>query len=302
MSASSKMQTFTPKLAALALAAMVGLFFAVMIAGPSFGQSTSSSGGQSQGGQAQGGKGGHAQGGQGQSGRGGRGPAMDPAEENGLKAFNAAADVDSKIQAGEDFDQKFPDSRYGQAIDSTLVTLYYQKQDWPKFYAAADRILAKNPDNAPVLAQVGWVIPHVYKADDPSEPAKLDESEKYEKRALDLIAGMPKPAQLTDDQFNQAKASLASMAHSGLGLTYYRRNDFANSAKELETATTESSDIDPSDLFILGVDYQKLDRNTDAAQAFTKCGQMPGDLQSQCQKSAASLQGSSLAAPSDGSK
>lgn len=301
MNARSRVQTLT-KFSAGSFAILVGLFLAGTIAAGAFPQMAPSNGnpGQAQGGQSQGGQ---AESGQGQAaGRGGRSPATDPAEENALKAFNAATGVDAKIQAGEDFDQKFPNSQYAQAIDSTLVTLYYQKQDWPKFYAAADRVLAKNPDNAPILAQVGWVIPHVYNADDPGGPAKLDQSEKYEKHALDLIAGMTKPAQVTDDQFNQAKAELASMAHSGLGLTYYRRNDFANSAKELEIATTESSELDPSDLYVLGVDYQKLDRNTDASRTFTKCAEMPGDLQSQCQKSAFSLQNPSLAAPSGGSK
>ena len=302
MSARSRVRNATAKLSAGSLAILVGLFLAGTTATPAFGQMAPSNGNpdQAQGGQGQGGK---AQDGQGQAaGRGGRSPAMDPAEENALKDFNAATDVDAKIQAGEDFDRKFPSSPYAQAIDSTLITLYYQKQDWPKFYATADRVLAKNPDNAPILAQVGWVIPHIYNTDDPNGPAKLDQSEKYEKHALELIAGMTKPAQVTDDQFDQAKAELASMAHSGLGLTYYRRNNFANSAKELEIATTESSEIDPSDLYVLGVDYQKLDRNTDASQAFTKCGQMQGDLQSQCQKSAAALQNPSLAAPSGGSK
>jgi hypothetical protein len=238
-------------------------------------------------------QGGQAQGGQGR----GRGAAIDPAEEAALKAFNAATDTDAKIQAGEDFEQKYPDSRYLEAVRSTLVTLYYDKMDWPKFYAEAGATIAKDPDNVPVLTLVGWVIPRVYKADDPSEPAKLDQGEKYEKHALELIPAMQKPGQISDDQFNLAKASAASEAHSGLGMIYYRRNDFANSAKELETSTTETSDVDPSDLYILGLDYQKLNRNTDAEGAFTKCASMPGQLQDNCKKSAAALQGSSLSAP-----
>lgn len=231
----------------------------------------------------------------------GRGPTIDPAEEAAFKAYNAATDNDAKIQAGEDFEQKYPSSRYVETVEATQVNLYYAKQDWAKFYAEADKTLAKDPDNVPVLTLVGWVIPRVYKSDDPTEPAKLDQSEKYEKHALELISAMQKPAQLSDDQFNQAKASAASEAHSGLGMTYYRRNDFENSAKELTTATTESSDVDPADLYILGSDYQKLSRNSDAAEAFTKCSQIPGSLQDRCKQSAASLQGSSLA-PAGGSK
>jgi hypothetical protein len=227
-------------------------------------------------------------------GRGGRGPQMDPAEEAGIKAFNAASDADGKIQAGKDFETKFPNSRYSEAVESTLVTLYYQKQDWPNFYDEARKTLVKDPDNVPILTMVGWVIPRTYTPSDPGEAAKLDESEKDEKHALELIAGMQKPAQLSDEQFNQAKASAASEAHSGLGMTYFRKNDFKDSATELEASTGESSDVDPSDLYILGVDYQKLNRNSDAAQVFTKCANIPGDMQDKCKQSAASLAGSAL--------
>jgi len=275
----------------LALVAAVALFGATALYAQNNGQAAPSLQGQGQGQQG----GNTAQGKNGQQGQAqGRGPAIDPAEEAGIKAFNAATTDDAKIQAGEDFEQKFPNSRYVGAVQGTLVTLYYNKQDWTKFYGEADKALAKDPDNVPVLTLVGWVIPRVYNANDPTEPQKLDQSEKDEKHALELLAGMPKPAALTDDQFNQAKASAASQAHSGLGMTYFRKNDYQNSSKELESATTETSDVDPTDLFILGIDYQKLNRNSDAAAAFGKCAAIPGQLQDNCKKSASSLQGSAL--------
>jgi tetratricopeptide (TPR) repeat protein len=277
-----KINTITRGIAIVALALATGLFGAAAI--------------QAQGGQApsnnQGQGGANGQQGQGQ-GRG-RGPAIDPAEENGYKAFNAAASDDAKITAGEDFEQKFPNSRYLETVQATLVNLYYNKQAWDKFYPEADKVLAKDPDNVPVLTLVGWVIPRVYKADDPSGPAKLDQAEKEEKHALELIPAMTKPAGLTDDQFNEAKASAASQAHSGLGMTYFRKNDFEDSAKELDTATSETTDVDPADLYILGVDYQKLNRNSDALAAYNKCSQIAGGLQDRCKQSATALQGSAL--------
>lgn len=276
----------------VALVAAVALFGGTATFAQNNGQAAPSLQGQGQG-QTQGQQGGNAT--QGKNGQAqGRGPAIDPAEEAGIKAFNGATTDDAKIQAGEDFEQKFPNSRYIGGVQGTLVTLYYNKQDWAKFYPEADKALAKDPDNVPVLTLVGWVIPRVYNASDPSEPAKLDQSEKDEKHALELLAGMTKPAGLTDDQFNQAKASAASQAHSGLGMTYFRKNDYQDSSKELESATTETSDVDPADLYILGVDYQKLNRNSDAAGAFGKCAAIPGGLQDTCKKSASALQGSAL--------
>lgn len=279
-----KLSKLSPKIGVLALATSAALFGAAVIQAQGNGQAATSLKDNGQGGNsAQGGK--NAQ---------GRGPAIDPAEEAGIKAFNAATTDDAKIQAGEDFEQKFPNSRYIEGIQGTLVTLYYGKQDWAKFYPEADKALAKDPNNVPVLTLVGWVIPRVFDPKDPSEPAKLDKAEQDEKHALELISTMQKPATLTDDQFNQAKASAASQAHSGLGMTYFRKNDFQDSSKELEAATTETSDVDPADLYILGMDYQKLNRNSDAAAAYTKCAAIPGGLQDTCKKSASSLSGSSL--------
>lgn len=279
-----KLSKLSPKIGVIALATSAALFGAAVIQAQGNGQAAPSLKDNGQGGNsAQGGK--NTQ---------GRGPAIDPAEEAGIKAFNAATTDDAKIQAGEDFEQKFPNSRYIEGIQGTLVTLYYGKQDWAKFYPEADKALAKDPNNVPVLTLVGWVIPRVFDPKDPSEPAKLDKAEQDEKHALELISTMQKPATLTDDQFNQAKASAASQAHSGLGMTYFRKNDFQDSSKELEAATTETSDVDPADLYILGMDYQKLNRNSDAAAAYTKCAAIPGGLQDTCKKSASSLSGSSL--------
>jgi tetratricopeptide (TPR) repeat protein len=276
-----KISTMSRGIAIVALAMATGVFGAAAM--------------QAQGTQAPANNGQGQAGANGQQGQGrGRGPAIDPAEENAFKAFGTAASDDAKITAGEDFEQKYPNSRYVETVQATLVNLYYNKQAWDKFYPEADKVLAKDPDNVPVLTLVGWVIPRVYKADDPTEPAKLDQSEKDEKHALELISTMTKPAGLTDDQFNQAKASAASQAHSGLGMTYFRKNDFEDSAKELDSATGETSEVDPADLYVLGVDYQKLNRNSDAVAAYNKCSQIPGGLQDRCKQSATALQGSAL--------
>jgi tetratricopeptide (TPR) repeat protein len=219
------------------------------------------------------------------------GSVVDRAEEEAAyKAFNKEGDPDAKIEFGEAFDRAYPTSGYQKSVDSVLVTLYYNKEDWPKFYDTGHKLIAEDPDNVPILELVGWVIPRQYNAADPGEPAKLDESEKYEKHALDLIAAMKKPRAVTKDQFNNAQDSLAWRAHGGLGMTYFRRKDFANSVKELEIAVTEESpETDPVDLYILGVDLQNLNRVSEAADAFEKCSEIPGKLQDRCKQTADSM-------------
>ncbi len=215
-------------------------------------------------------------------------PKVDPQEEAAYKAFFDASpqDADKKIELGKDFLQKYPMSRYDESVDAGLVQAYYLKQDWKDFYATADQALALAPDDAGVLTVVGWVIPHVYNPNDPDAAKSLDKAEQYEKHAMQVIQTMPKPAAMTDDQFTQSKTALLSEAHSGLGLVYFRRQQLDDSVKELQQATQSAPKPDPTDYFVMGIDYQNLGRNSDALDAFNKCAEIPSGLQDRCKQSA----------------
>ena len=215
-------------------------------------------------------------------------PKIDPKEEAAYKAFydSSPQDADKKIELGKDFLQKYPMSRYAESVDAGLVQAYYLKQDWKDFYATADQALALSPDDAGVLTVVGWVIPHVYNPNDPDAAKSLDKAEQYEKHAMQVIAAMPKPAAMTDDQFTQSKTALLSEAHSGIGLVYFRRQQLDDSVKELQQATQSATKPDPTDFFVMGIDLQNLGRNTEAADAFNKCAEIPSGLQDRCKQSA----------------
>ena len=133
---------------------------------------------------------------------------------------------------------------------------------------------------------VGWIIPHSYNPDDPDAVKKLEKAETYEKHAIQVIGTMAKPATMTDDQFSAVKTEQLGLAHSGLGLVYFRRQDFDNAVKELQQATQAAANPDPADLYVLGVSLQHLDRPADASDAFTHCAQIPGGLQDRCKQSA----------------
>jgi len=181
-------------------------------------------------------------------------------------------------------------------VDAGLLKKYYAKQDWNNFYASADKALAANPDNVDVLTTVGWVIPHTYHPDDPNAERNLDKAETYEKHAIDVIGKMTKPEGITDAQFGAFKNEELSEAHSGLGLVYFRRQDFEESVKELQQSMQGAATPDATDLFVLGLGLQNLDRNREAADAFSRCAQIQGSLQDQCKQSADAVK--KLAGPS----
>ncbi len=214
------------------------------------------------------------------------GVRIEPKEQKAYDVFFHSEDSDKKIQLGNAFLEKYPKSVFAEAVDAGLTNAYYDKQDWKDFYATADKALALKPNDVDVLTTVGWVIPHVYDPHADNADELLDKAETCEKTAIQVLNTMKKPAGLTDAQFTAAKALKASEAHSALGLVYFRREDYAQSMTELQQATQNNPNPDPTDLFVLGTDFQNLNKFADAAEVFGRCGQIAGNLQDRCKQNA----------------
>lgn len=213
-------------------------------------------------------------------------PKVDPKEEAAYKAFYETkfTDTDRMIQLGEDFLKNYPESRYRALVYSRLTQSYFNKQQMDKMFAAGDKALAANPNDVSVLTLIGWVIPHAYNPNDLDAEKKLDRSEQYLKHALELLAVLQKPANLTDEEFTKSKNEALSRCHSGLGLVYFRRQRFADSIPELQQAAELIPTPDPVDLFVLGIDFQQLKRFGEAATAFGRCSETPSSLQDRCKQ------------------
>jgi tetratricopeptide (TPR) repeat protein len=214
-------------------------------------------------------------------------PKIDPEEEKAYKAFydtNAQQQADVRIKLGEQFLAKYPKSKYVEQVYARLMQDYLDKQELDKMYDAADKALALNPDDVTVLVVTGWVYPHNYNPDEPNAEKRLSEAEAKEKHALDVLSKLTKPANLTDEQFAKAKDSATSQAHSGLGLIYFRRQDYANSITELQAGEKIATTPDATDFYVMGVELQSLKRFGEAADAYQKCAQIPGALADRCKQ------------------
>lgn len=211
-------------------------------------------------------------------------PPVTAEEEAAMKAFRDAplADVAKKNQIGEDFVQKYPQSRYRVEVYSWLVKGYYGMGAIDKMEVAAEKELAIQPEDATTLAIMGQTLPRAMNASTPDKDKRLTKAEQYSKKALELIPTLPKPAGLTDEQFTAAKNQTSAMAYSGLGLVAYRRGKFEDAIPSLEQSVKLDPNPDPVNYYLLGVANEKGSHFDDAIAAFTKCASSPGGLQPTC--------------------
>lgn len=200
--------------------------------------------------------------------------------------FLKADEPAKQVKLGNEFLKRYPKSPFDEPVDVGLMNAYMARQDWPGSYRFGDAALALDPDDVDVLAPVSWTIPHVYDPKSPDAADQLSKAEKYAKHALEVMATMQKPRHLTDAQFSEAKARRSSQAHSALGLVYFRRQQYADSAKETGQAVDGNPMPDATDLFVLGADFHFLNRHAESEQAFARCALIAGSLQTGCAQNA----------------
>jgi tetratricopeptide (TPR) repeat protein len=216
---------------------------------------------------------------------------VDPKEEAAYKSFfdmkpATEADYDKEIQAGEDFLKTYPQSKYAEIVYSRLTNSYFERQELDKMYDAGEKALALNGDDVSVLTLLGSVLPRG-NSNDPQFKDKLAKAEQYDRHALELLPTLPMPAGVTADQFAKLKATAANSAHGGLGIALFREGKVEDSAAELQKATDGNPSPDPTDLYVLGLALNNLQKYADAEKAFDGCAQITSSLQDRCKQNAA---------------
>jgi len=213
-------------------------------------------------------------------------PPVNPEEDAAYKAFDAVpmTDADKKIKAGEDFLAKYPTSRYLPPVYSMMVKLYLGTNQVEKMQDVGEKEVALTPNDVQTLAILGQTLPRAWRSNMPNAQQQLDKAEKYSKSAIELTPTLPKPDGMADAQFTLAKNQTLAMAHSGLGLVYFRRGKYDDCIPEFEEATKidPSPEIDPVNYYLLGMADVKTSHFDGAVAAFTKCSSVPGGLQDTC--------------------
>ena len=211
-------------------------------------------------------------------------PPVNAEEDAAMKELRDTpnSDLEKKEQMAESFLQKYPQSRYRPELFLFLEQAYLSTGQADKLEATGNKALEMNPNDAITLATVGFSIPRAVNPKTPDAQKRWDKAEQYCKKALDILPTLPKPEDAPDDKFVQAKNQAAAMAYSGLGVTAFRRGNYAEAITNLNQAVRMDAMSDPVNYYILGIANQKTAHYEDAAAAFTKCAASPGGLQSSC--------------------
>ncbi len=211
-------------------------------------------------------------------------PPVNKEEEDAYKAFYETKDDALKAKLGEEFQEKFPTSRYRETVFATLSNAYQNLGQDDKMFGAGEKTLAMNPDNVAALVTMTKAMARKTNPDALDAQQKFDKVEKYGKRALEILATLPKPEGMTEENFAVVKGDALADVHGGLGLVYLRRQRIADSISELDQATKLSKNPDPVDFYLLGIVLQATKRYDESVAAYGSCAEATSQLQETCKQ------------------
>jgi tetratricopeptide (TPR) repeat protein len=219
-------------------------------------------------------------------------PPVNKEEEDAAKAYFALTkqDVAQTIQSGEDFLQKYPDSRYRDSVYAKVIHAYLNGGQEDKVLPMGQKALSLNPDNIEVLAFMGWYLGSRYHPNELDAEQRLQSVEKYSRRALELLETLQQPAGMAEEEFAHAKNEKLALGHSGLGRYYYWRKMTPEMISELTQSTMLDPSPDPTDFYLLADGEASLKRYSDAALAYDHCGQTAWAWQAKCKTKLAQVQ------------
>lgn len=126
-----------------------------------------------------------------------------------LNAAYKTTDATARAALLERYATLFPDSTYTVSAREQTAIAYQQARNSPKMIAAAQSLLASNPDDISMLILLAdtWC----------NDTAHLDKAGTYAQHALDLLTQAKKPDNLDDAQWQNQVALQKGLAYSSLG-------------------------------------------------------------------------------------
>jgi tetratricopeptide (TPR) repeat protein len=198
------------------------------------------------------------------------------AELEALKVMFSAQNADERIAACENVLTKFADTEFKATALYFEAISYEQKGNYVQTVVFGERAIEADPKHYQAMLMLAEDIAQHTKEFDLDRAEKLAQVDKYAKTALELLKDAPKPnANLTDDQWTEAKKGYASQAHNaiGMGALVSKKLDVAESEFKIALSVTDKPD--PSTMVRLGKAYSEDGKYDDAIAQFDKVMALP---------------------------
>jgi tetratricopeptide (TPR) repeat protein len=224
-----------------------------------------------------------AQGSKGQQGQAPAGPQVSPQQIKDAQAIQSELDPDKQMQLVNDFVAKYPDSPYLSDMYFFGAYAAQQKGDVAKVVDFGEKSLKAKNDNMRTLILMASILPTPQVAQGADAEKRLAEAEGDANKVLQMLPQLPKQANQTDEQFQQAKSAVTAEAHAALGMVHLQRasqgltgpdaEELSKSEKEYQMAVS-SPNPNAEDYFRLGEAYSMDNKVDQAIEAFTKASQL----------------------------
>ena len=152
------------------------------------------------------------------------------------------------------------------ALENAMVAAQ-QTNNFEKIVEYGDKLLAIDPNNLNAMITLSSMIPERLPMDEAAKKAALDKALNLATRAMagvQTVFSQPKPAQITDAQWTQEKATLEGNLHATMGFIALNNRDYNKSIEHYETAL-KSIPKDGVAHFRMGLAHQYL--TADASKA-----------------------------------
>jgi tetratricopeptide (TPR) repeat protein len=161
-------------------------------------------------------------------------PTYTMQEYNSFQACQAEKDPEAKMNCLDGYMTKYPNSTLIKYIGPAYVAVcnqYAQSKDYTKAIACADRVLALG-DKADVSTQLQAVQLRIQAfsaaaATTPPDTAALTKERDAATLAVQQLPKLAKPANVTDDQFDQQKKPIAAYFSSAVAGADFQMKDYA---------------------------------------------------------------------------
>jgi tetratricopeptide (TPR) repeat protein len=178
----------------------------------------------------------------------------DPAEYNAYVNAVQQTDPNAKSIAVEGFLQKYPNTIMKPESLELLMATYQQLGNVPKLLDAATRLLQVDPNNIRALALLSYVKRQQAQQGGPTAAQDLTEAQQYAVRGLQALEKAPKPAGMSDADFQKYKSESATIFNGAAGVGALQNKNYADAQKYLSEAV-KANPNNLSDVYPLALAY-----------------------------------------------